>query len=117
MRFGIYDGRTHTLEEVGKTFGVTRERIRQIENKAIRKLRHPSRAKRIKDFICKIRAASTRWKRPFFGKLGKLLQKTGQALFLKQLLVGSKLILDQRVDGTHPQQLDGGFVICEQKPG
>ena len=50
MRFGIYDGRTHTLEEVGKTFGVTRERIRQIENKAIRKLRHPSRAKRIKDF-------------------------------------------------------------------
>ena len=50
MRFGIYDGRTHTLEEVGKTFGVTRERIRQIENKAIRKLRHPSRAKRNKDF-------------------------------------------------------------------
>ena len=50
MRFGIYEGRTHTLEEVGKTFGVTRERIRQIENKAIRKLRHPSRAKRIKDF-------------------------------------------------------------------
>ena len=50
MRFGIYDGRTHTLAEVGKTFGVTRERIRQIENKAIRKLRHPSRAKRIKDF-------------------------------------------------------------------
>ena len=50
MRFGIYDGRTHTLEEVGKTFGVTRERSRQIENKAIRKLRHPSRAKRIKDF-------------------------------------------------------------------
>ena len=50
MRFGIYDGRTQTLEEVGKTFGVTRERIRQIENKAIRKLRHPSRAKRIKDF-------------------------------------------------------------------
>ena len=50
MRFGIYDGRTHTLEEVGKTFGVTRERIRQIENKAIRKLRHPSRANRIKDF-------------------------------------------------------------------
>ena len=50
MRFGMYDGRTHTLEEVGQTFGVTRERIRQIENKAIRKLRHPSRAKRIKDF-------------------------------------------------------------------
>ncbi len=50
MRFGMYDGRTHTLEEVGQIFGVTRERIRQIENKAIRKLRHPSRAKRIKDF-------------------------------------------------------------------
>ena len=52
MRFGMYDGRTHTLEEVGQNFGVTRERIRQIENKAIRKLRHPSRAKRIKDFYC-----------------------------------------------------------------
>ena len=52
MRFGMYDGRTHTLEEVGQQFGVTRERIRQIENKAIRKLRHPSRAKKIKDFYC-----------------------------------------------------------------
>ena len=52
MRFGMYDGRTHTLEEVGKIFNVTRERIRQIENKAIRKLRHPSRAKKIKDFYC-----------------------------------------------------------------
>ena len=52
MRCGMYDGRTHTLEEVGQIFGVTRERIRQIENKAIRKLRHPSRAKKIKDFYC-----------------------------------------------------------------
>ncbi len=52
MRFGMYDGRTHTLEEVGQSFGVTRERIRQIENKAIRKLRHPSRAKKIKGFYC-----------------------------------------------------------------
>ena len=52
MRFGMYDGRTHTLEEVGPIFGVTRERIRQIENKAIRKLRHPSRAKKIRDFYC-----------------------------------------------------------------
>ena len=52
MRFGMYDGRTHTLEEVGQIFGVTREPIRQIENKAIRKLRHPSRAKKIKDFYC-----------------------------------------------------------------
>ena len=52
MRFGMYDGRTHTLEEVGQRFNVTRERIRQIENKAIRKLRHPSRAKKIKDFYC-----------------------------------------------------------------
>ncbi len=50
MRFGLYDGRTRTLEEVGQIFGVTRERIRQIENKAIRKLRHPSRAKKIRDF-------------------------------------------------------------------
>ncbi len=52
MRFGMAVGRTHTLEEVGQIFGVTRERIRQIENKAIRKLRHPSRAKKIKDFYC-----------------------------------------------------------------
>ena len=52
MRFGMYDGRTHTLEEAAQIFGVTRERIRQIENKAIRKLRHPSRAKKIKDFYC-----------------------------------------------------------------
>ena len=52
MRFGMYDGRTHTLEEVGQIFGVTRERIRQIENKASRKLRHPSRAKKIRDFYC-----------------------------------------------------------------
>ncbi len=52
MRFGMYDGRTHTLQQVGQIFGVTRERIRQIENKAIRKLRHPSRAKKIKDFYC-----------------------------------------------------------------
>ena len=52
MRFGMTDGRTHTLEEVGQIFGVTRERIRQIENKAIRKLRHPSRAKKIRDFYC-----------------------------------------------------------------
>ena len=52
MRFGMYDGRTHTLEEVGQIFGVTRERIRRIENKAIRKLRHPSRAKKIRDFYC-----------------------------------------------------------------
>ena len=51
MRFGMYDGRTHTLEEVGQIFGVTRERIRQIENKAIRKLRHPSRSKKLRDFL------------------------------------------------------------------
>ena len=47
----MYDGRTHTLEEVGQIFGVTRERIRQIENKAIRKLRHPSRAKKDQGFL------------------------------------------------------------------
>jgi|GEM_PF-19491 len=51
LRFGIADGRTRTLEEVGKEFNVTRERIRQIEAKALRKLRHPSRSKKLKDFL------------------------------------------------------------------
>ena len=51
LRFGLDDGRTRTLEEVGKEFNVTRERIRQIEAKALRKLKHPSRSKRLKDFL------------------------------------------------------------------
>ncbi len=51
LRFGLFDGTSHTLEEVGKQFKVTRERIRQIEAKALRKLRHPSRAKKLKDFL------------------------------------------------------------------
>ena len=51
LRFGLYDGRTRTLEEVGKEFNITRERIRQIEAKALRKLRHPSRARHLKGFL------------------------------------------------------------------
>ena len=51
LRFGLVDGRPRTLEEVGKEFNVTRERIRQIEAKALRKLRHPSRSKKLKDFL------------------------------------------------------------------
>lgn len=51
LRFGLYDGQTHTLEEVGKIYGVTRERIRQIETKAIRKLRKPNRSRYLKDYV------------------------------------------------------------------
>ena len=51
LRFGLEDGRPRTLEEVGKEFDVTRERIRQIEAKALRKLRHPSRSKKLKDYL------------------------------------------------------------------
>jgi len=51
MRFGLEDGKPKTLEEVGREFKVTRERIRQIEAKAIRKLKHPTRARKLKDFL------------------------------------------------------------------
>ena len=51
MRFGLRDGRPHTLEEVGQAFSVTRERIRQIESKALRKLRHPGRSRKLRDFL------------------------------------------------------------------
>ena len=51
LRFGLDDGKTRTLEEVGKEFKVTRERIRQIEAKALRKLRHPSRSRKLKDYL------------------------------------------------------------------
>ena len=51
LRFGMNDGRARTLEEVGKEFDVTRERIRQIEAKALRKLRHPSRSRKLKDYL------------------------------------------------------------------
>jgi len=51
LRFGLEDGRSRTLEEVGREFDVTRERIRQIEAKALRKLRHPSRSKKLKDYL------------------------------------------------------------------
>ena len=51
LRYGLIDGKQHTLEEVGERFGVTRERIRQIETKAIRRLRHPTRSKKLRDFL------------------------------------------------------------------
>ena len=51
LRFGLIDGRSRTLEEVGQQFKVTRERIRQIEAKALRKLRHPNRSNKVKDYL------------------------------------------------------------------
>ena len=51
MRFGVGDGSEHTLEEVGKSFNVTRERIRQIESKTLSKLRHPSRSQKLRDYL------------------------------------------------------------------
>ena len=51
LRFGLEDGRQRTLEEVGQQFNITRERIRQIEAKALRKLRHPSRSKKLRDYL------------------------------------------------------------------
>ena len=51
LRFGLEDGRSRTLEEVGREFSVTRERIRQIEAKALRKLRHPTRSRKLRDFL------------------------------------------------------------------
>jgi RNA polymerase primary sigma factor len=51
MRFGLTDGEQHTLDEIGRAFGLTRERIRQIESKTLSKLRHPSRSQRLRDYL------------------------------------------------------------------
>ena len=66
LRFGLDDGKMRTLEDVGKVFNVTRERIRQIEAKALRKLRHPSRSKPLRDFIRRLRTEERKKGQKFF---------------------------------------------------
>ena len=84
LRFGLEDGRQRTLEEVGQEFNVTRERIRQIEAKALRKLRHPSRSKKLKDYLEKtgmmpVASPTNLWKSHCFEAESEALQRDFQS--------------------------------------
>jgi len=82
MRFGLDDGSEHTLEEVGQSFAVTRERIRQIEAKALRKLRHPSRSRKLRAFLEALRAITCRKKRTRKQTFGKKAPRICRGAFL-----------------------------------
>src|SRR5205085_11890407 len=104
LRFGLDDGQLHTLEEVGKEFGVTRERIRQIDSKTLAKLRHPTRSQRLRDYLDEgSSAGSQRRQQGAFLELEVLLQGDDRAV-LRGRLEGHPV-------GEEPHQDDAAAVV------